>query len=333
MLTEREMCLIFMFFCLRLKNIEPRLIAQHIEYVLYGVSQAPNSGYVGWVSQRLFDCPTRKLSLTAIQKTQLKKLNEDINDLFWKPLTRLLIKRMQNGYKLYNSGFYKDFGFLEFETECNYFSNQYITWNYLKTLENQGIIRLQDPNKKRGKKFYVLNEIKDYTPLVYKEPESSESSGEIYIQDILIRLGITFNTQTNGPKCKSITKFDFAILEQDKIVGHIEVDGKQHHELIHHFNKSSTKIHGPFDSIDRIRELNKFEKLKNRPDYICLLKFIESHSRDRIKNNECLEKNIPILRLRDTCSNFENIVVDWLHSDKASITMENAMKLKNYNWV
>ena len=64
-----------------------------------------------------------------------------------------------------------------------------------------------------------------------------QSFGETYIQSLLEDFGIKFKTQWTFEDCKDIyvLRFDFAILYDEKLLGLIEYDGKQHFEPIEYF--------------------------------------------------------------------------------------------------
>ena len=81
-----------------------------------------------------------------------------------------------------------------------------------------------------------------------------------------------FEPQYTFDDCKNIyvLRFDFGILYNDKLLGLIEYDGKQHFEPIEYF--------GGKDG------------------------FIETQKRDKIKNEYCKVHNIPLLRLPYTLS-------------------------------
>lgn len=101
------------------------------------------------------------------------------------------------------------------------------------------------------------------------------SSGEEYVENILIDMGVSFKPQYTfaGCKYKCQLHFDFAIFDNDKVIGVIEYDGKQHFEVIDWF--------GGEDG------------------------FRKTQQRDMIKNTYCKSHNIPLLRLPYTLSTNE----------------------------
>lgn len=94
-----------------------------------------------------------------------------------------------------------------------------------------------------------------------------QSSGEEYIASLLKEFNIDFDPQYIFDDCKYtyVLRFDFAILRNNKVIGIIEYDGKQH-----------------FEPIDFFGGIEGFEK---------------TQIRDNIKNNYCKSKNIPMLRI------------------------------------
>lgn len=102
-----------------------------------------------------------------------------------------------------------------------------------------------------------------------------QSSGEEYIAYVLKEFNINFIPQYKFDDCKFkyVLRFDFAIIKNDKILGLIEYDGKQHFEPIDFF--------GGVDG------------------------FKESKERDQIKNTYCNLHDIPLLRLPYTLSTDE----------------------------
>ena len=103
----------------------------------------------------------------------------------------------------------------------------------------------------------------------------TQSSGEEYIQKILDEMNIDFISQYIFDDCKNKypLRFDFAILNNDDVLGLIEYDGKQH-----------------FESIDWFGGIDGFNEIQKR---------------DEIKNTYCKSHNIPLLRLPYTLSTYE----------------------------
>lgn len=102
-----------------------------------------------------------------------------------------------------------------------------------------------------------------------------QSAGEEYIERLLNDMKLEFETQYTFEDCKYINllRFDFAIMQNRKLLGLIEYDGKQHFEPIEFFGGQEG-----------------FEEIKKR---------------DIIKNAYCKSKNIPLLRLPYTLSTEE----------------------------
>lgn len=103
----------------------------------------------------------------------------------------------------------------------------------------------------------------------------TQSSGEEYIESLLNEMNVNFKPQYSFNDCKNIyeLRFDFAILDDDNVLGLIEYDGKQHFEPIDFFGGE--------------------EGLKR------------SQKRDKIKNTYCQVHNIPLLRIPYTLSTDE----------------------------
>ena len=99
-----------------------------------------------------------------------------------------------------------------------------------------------------------------------------QSSGEEYIQSLLSDSGINFKPQYTFDDCKYtyVLRFDFAIIENNKVLGLIEYDGKQHFKPIEFFGGGKG--------------------------------FIETKKRDEIKSKYCQLNKIPLLRLPYTLS-------------------------------
>lgn len=102
-----------------------------------------------------------------------------------------------------------------------------------------------------------------------------QSSGEEYIKGILDGMKVAFETQYTFEDCKyvNLLRFDFAIMQNDELLGLIEYDGKQHFEPIEFFGGQKG--------------------------------FEETKKRDSIKNAYCKSHNIPLLRLPYTLSTEE----------------------------
>ena len=99
-----------------------------------------------------------------------------------------------------------------------------------------------------------------------------QSFGEQYIKYLLEKSNITFEPQYSFEDCKFIyvLHFDFAIFHNNKLLGLIEYDGRQHFEPIKFFGGQEG-----------------FEKTKKR---------------DEIKNTYCNIHHIPLLRIPYTLS-------------------------------
>ena len=99
-----------------------------------------------------------------------------------------------------------------------------------------------------------------------------QSFGESYIKSLLVDYNIDFKPQYTFNDCKSVyvLRFDFGVLYNNKLLGLIEYDGKQHFEPIDFF--------GGEDGFRKTQE------------------------RDKIKNVYCQTRNIPLLRLPYTLS-------------------------------
>ena len=99
-----------------------------------------------------------------------------------------------------------------------------------------------------------------------------QSFGESYVESILEEMNVKFEKQYIFNDCKNIyaLRFDFGILHNDKLIGLIEYDGKQHFEPIEYFGGKEG-----FKGIQK---------------------------RDKIKNEYCKIHNIPLLRLPYTLS-------------------------------
>lgn len=102
-----------------------------------------------------------------------------------------------------------------------------------------------------------------------------QSAGEEFIKGLLNDIKVEFETQYTFDDCKYINllRFDFAIIQNGKLLGLIEYDGKQHFEPIEFFGGQKG-----------------FEEIKKR---------------DTIKNMYCKSNNIPLLRLPYTLSTEE----------------------------
>jgi len=109
-------------------------------------------------------------------------------------------------------------------------------------------------------------------------PVCNESSGEKMIYNILTKYYINFETQKKFKDCKNIRPlpFDFYLPDYHAL---IEYDGIQHFKIIEFFGEKS---------------------------------FIDTQCNDKIKNEYCLKKLIPLLRINYTDKNPEKIISDWL---------------------
>ena len=288
-----------------IRSVAPDLMASHIEHVLLGISNVPHQGWLGKVSKNTFIHSNKKIELTKQQKELLKDINFRINDELWKPLVQCIVKSLKDGYILRNYSLHKDFGFSEFDKFCGVNSKKWISWNFLRILEYQGIIKksINFHLKAKKYKYFLLDNDIEYTPLHYKEPMSTDSKGEDVVRNLLINNNYLFSTQETGPKCKKSTRFDFCIKNRfGRNIAIIEVDGEQHHRKIPFWNKSNSS-------------------------------FLEDHSRDLIKNRFCKDRNISLLRIRDNAPHLQYKVLKWLTNldiDNPTLSFENKFEFNKY---
>lgn len=120
--------------------------------------------------------------------------------------------------------------------------------------------------------------------LGYGCPKCSERIGERLVRIELEKNAINYIKEYKIPECKNIKPlpFDFAIIQNNKLLGLIEFDGKQH-----------------FEPVDFFGGKKSFDECKRR---------------DRIKNKYCKDNNIPLLRIPYTYSEdkAKNTVNDFL---------------------
>lgn len=119
-------------------------------------------------------------------------------------------------------------------------------------------------------------------------PKCKSSKGEKYIYDMLNNFGVIFTPQYRFEDCRYIKPlpFDFIILNKGEVVGLIEFDGEQHFKPVK-FNSEKD------ETAEKAFELQKIK--------------------DQIKNNYCLNNNIPLLRIPYWESeNIEHILFDFL---------------------
>lgn len=99
-----------------------------------------------------------------------------------------------------------------------------------------------------------------------------ESFGETYIKELLDKKGIAYDSQYTFDDCKyvCVLYFDFALFYNNKLIGLVEYDGRQHFEPVDFFGGQEG--------------------------------FLKTTRRDEVKNNYCFAHNIPLLRLPYTLS-------------------------------
>lgn len=102
-----------------------------------------------------------------------------------------------------------------------------------------------------------------------------QSANEEYIYNLLNELNIEFKPQYsfNDCKCTYVLRFDFAIFNNNELLGLIEYDGEQHFKPVDLFGGNEG--------------------------------FKEAQKRDQIKNTYCKVHNIPLLRIPYTMSSKE----------------------------
>ena len=101
------------------------------------------------------------------------------------------------------------------------------------------------------------------------------SSGERFVEDVLKDINVDFKNQYSFPDCKYKNRlhFDFAVFSNSELLYLIEYDGEQHYKLVDWFGGTKG--------------------------------FEESKLRDEIKNQYCVDHNIPLLRIPYSFSNEE----------------------------
>ena len=98
----------------------------------------------------------------------------------------------------------------------------------------------------------------------------SMSKGEKKISEILRQNKISFKQEYSFPDLYGFKnaplRFDFAIFKNEKLIGLIDFDGRQHYEFVKHFHKN-------------------------------MFGFYKSLEYDRRKNSYCLVRGIPLIRV------------------------------------
>lgn len=120
-------------------------------------------------------------------------------------------------------------------------------------------------------------------------PHCKTSKGELKVLNYLESTNISFKTQYKFPDCKNIKPlaFDFAVINNNSVIGLIEYNGQQHYQIIN--------WHGSDE-----KNIAAFENYKLR---------------DNIKYDYCIRKNIPLLILKYTeFNNVETLVNEFLSS-------------------
>lgn len=103
-------------------------------------------------------------------------------------------------------------------------------------------------------------------------PKCNQSKGEILIDGILKKNGVSYIRQFTIPECKNhrVLPFDFAITVNGRYIGLIEYDGIQHFMSFSHFGGAK--------------------------------KFAKQQKNDKIKTDFCKSEKIPLLRVKYTLS-------------------------------
>jgi formylmethanofuran dehydrogenase subunit E len=117
-------------------------------------------------------------------------------------------------------------------------------------------------------------------------PHCKRSKGEYKVKELLKLYNMDFIEQGTLAGCisKRLLRFDFILYENDKIIGAIEYNGKQHYEPVqwsYHMNEDDIA-----------------------------LSFKENKNRDIIKIKYCSENNIPLLSIKYSDQNNMNIIIE-----------------------
>lgn len=104
------------------------------------------------------------------------------------------------------------------------------------------------------------------------------SSGELKIMEILDEGNIEYKTQYQISDFSQFSLFDFALFKNNKLIGLLEYDGKQHFEPIEHFGGKE--------------------------------QFLIQQERDKNKNEYCLQQGIKLVRI--PYYNFDKINLEYL---------------------
>lgn len=98
-------------------------------------------------------------------------------------------------------------------------------------------------------------------------PVCNESHGEIMIRQQLTKMGVSFKEQFKFPDCRYFEplRFDFAVIQKNKVQTLIEFDGEQHFKPVEYFGADDA--------------------------------FAEGIIRDSIKDNYCHEKRLKLIRI------------------------------------
>lgn len=144
-------------------------------------------------------------------------------------------------------------------------------------------------SEKKHKDFY--RNINNSITCKFRCPVCKFTKGEIRVQNYLLFNNIEYKSQYRIPDCKDKRSlpFDFAILNNDKLISIIEYDGIQHFTPIN-FSGSESEM------------LNIFKVTQKR---------------DKIKNDYCNKNGIKIIRIPYTeYNNIENILNEQLNNNE-----------------
>ena len=108
------------------------------------------------------------------------------------------------------------------------------------------------------------------------------TSGECAVMDILDKMRVSYiHDSTYEVKDTNLLRWDFQILFEEKLIGFIEYDGRQHFEAVEHWGGQQA--------------------------------LLDTQRRDDIKNDYCQKNNYLLLRIPYTeFANISDIVCDWI---------------------
>lgn len=291
--------------------------------------KANNLGYWGWKlincisispENRLLPSQLKNLANQPEINEYLKFINSLFNIYLIIPITNQIKKYVQNNENYYQNQIAKNLNLDKIENLLD-IKKGYIISEIISKMEDQDIITSYIyKNKKYFKDSHMFHN--EFRPGLYKSPRCKLSKPQLFciqiIEEFLINNNllkdfsledeyiIKDNIYNQNSKLKARPRIDIALIDKNtnKILLAIESDGKQHDEIVSHFQRNGISDLNK----QKIRDQKKDEWIYNNTNFKCI-RVKDIYYKDGIRNEPTgLEKkNYLLIKLNNFLDEYNKL--------------------------